>query len=384
MSKYFLCVLITSIAAAFLILPTCAKNDGSLLGDPNNDGRTDAKDATFILSAYSDFSTGGTGNLSETEFAAADVKKDGKIDANDASAILAYYAYLSTGGKESIEAFIASVSETTTGPIIIETTTTVVSTKPDIELTVDVQPFRSFSDYTAWAESTGYPEGLLQADGNSGLNQDYFHTPVASEAYSSGCIVIGDSRCCQLGIYQSRTGRNDFAAFAVWGGHYTSGFGGIMTESHLSDVEECFRKQIENCGKCTIFIFATVNDYDCYNNNNSAYIRSVVAAAERISSLSYEYNGKEYRPEIIVIGFDGCWITGDLFGIPHETFNQFVSDYNDSLESAVNESDLLRDSLSEFTTVPLITEGDTGFIDDGLHYSDDTLGMITEYILNKN
>ena len=77
-----------------------------VLGDPNNDGNIDAKDASFILVAYAKASTGGDSGLDEAQRAAADVKTDGMIDAKDASVILAYYAYLSTGGELSLSDFL--------------------------------------------------------------------------------------------------------------------------------------------------------------------------------------------------------------------------------------------------------------------------------------
>ncbi len=77
-----------------------------VLGDPNNDGNIDAKDASFILVAYAKASTGGDSGLDEAQRAAADVKADGMIDAKDASVILAYYAYLSTGGELSLSDFL--------------------------------------------------------------------------------------------------------------------------------------------------------------------------------------------------------------------------------------------------------------------------------------
>jgi hypothetical protein len=280
----------------------------------------------------------------------------------------------SNAGKTTEAVQTASAPQTTAA--------TSAADKPTEPKQPDVKAFEHFSDYTDWAGSIGYPGGLLFADGSSGLNQDYFRTPDNAESYSSGRIVIGDSRCCQLGIYQDRTGRNDYAAFAVWGGHYVSGYGGIMTDQHFTDVEKCFQKQIQSCGKCTIFFFATVNDYDCWNNNNSAYISSAVNTAERLSSLRYEMNGRQYCPDIVVIGFDGCWTTSDLYGTPHETFNRFVSAYNDSLRAAVYASPTLQNSISGFSTVPDIAGGKADFIDDGLHYSDTTLEDLSSFIIS--
>ena len=102
--------------------------------------------------------------------------------------------------------------------------------------------------------------------------------------------------------------------------------------------------------------------------------------AERLASLKYEINGKEYSPKIVVIGFDGCWTTGDLFGTPHETFNRYVAEYNEALKGAVNASQILQSGITSFSTVPSIVGGKADFIDDGLHYSDTTLEDLTTFI----
>ena len=83
------------------------KEGSSSLGDANSDGSIDAKDASFILAAYSKASTGGDDGLTDAQKTAADVNTDGKVDAKDASAILAYYSYLSTGGDKSLIDFLA-------------------------------------------------------------------------------------------------------------------------------------------------------------------------------------------------------------------------------------------------------------------------------------
>lgn len=59
-----------------------------LLGDVNNDGVVDAKDAAVILNDYA------TALLEDREIKneVADFNKDGKVDSADASAILTYYA----------------------------------------------------------------------------------------------------------------------------------------------------------------------------------------------------------------------------------------------------------------------------------------------------
>ncbi|MBO7395140.1 MAG: hypothetical protein J6U16_03355 [Ruminococcus sp.] len=77
------------------IVTTTAK-PASTHGDPNNDGKVDAKDASLILVAYSKVSTGSDDGLTEEQKKVADVNSDGRIDAKDASTILAYYALVST------------------------------------------------------------------------------------------------------------------------------------------------------------------------------------------------------------------------------------------------------------------------------------------------
>ncbi|MBO7395104.1 MAG: hypothetical protein J6U16_03170 [Ruminococcus sp.] len=76
------------------------KADAQPLGDVNNDGKIDAKDASAILVEYSKMSTGGEGEMTAAQKDSADVDADGKIDAKDASAILAYYAFVSTASGD--------------------------------------------------------------------------------------------------------------------------------------------------------------------------------------------------------------------------------------------------------------------------------------------
>ncbi|MCR5708641.1 MAG: hypothetical protein K6G82_10250, partial [Ruminococcus sp.] len=80
------------------------------LGDVNEDGKIDAKDASAILVEYSIMSTGGDGNFTASQKQAADVNADTKIDAKDASSILSYYAMASTATDEvpSMEEFMKS------------------------------------------------------------------------------------------------------------------------------------------------------------------------------------------------------------------------------------------------------------------------------------
>ena len=241
--------------------------------------------------------------------------------------------------------------------------------------------FTVLDDYQKWAKDVGYPQDMLIANGVDGINQDYFHTLPDAPGYTSGKIVIGDSRCCQLGIYQQRIGAADFADYAVWGGHFLPGAEPpAMTDEQLSEVERCFQEQVKNCGECSIYFFATVNDYDYIGNDNGESISAAISAAEKLANMSCQKEGKVYQPDVIVIGFDGG--EGDiLYRIPAQEFNRYVDDYNDKLRTAVSDSALLQQNADYFTTVPEITGGRTGFNEDGLHYSDDTLKEIVEFIL---
>lgn len=71
------------------------------LGDVNEDGKIDAKDASAVLMYYSAASTGAETTLSDSQMKAANVNGDSHIDAKDASRILMYYSVASTGGEPS-------------------------------------------------------------------------------------------------------------------------------------------------------------------------------------------------------------------------------------------------------------------------------------------
>ncbi len=79
------------------------------LGDVNDDGKIDAKDASAVLAAYAKSSTGADTGLTETQAKAANVNGDTLIDAKDASFILAYYALASTASEvPTMEEFMRS------------------------------------------------------------------------------------------------------------------------------------------------------------------------------------------------------------------------------------------------------------------------------------
>lgn len=241
--------------------------------------------------------------------------------------------------------------------------------------------FGKFQSYQDWARETGYTSGALVPSGPDGINQDYYHTLSDAQNYTCGNIVVGDSRCCQMGIYEQRNGASDFAAFGVWGGHFISSANPpVLSSQLLADVEACFKAQIDACGKCDLYFFSSVNDYDFAGNDNAANISAAIQAAETLASLSYDNGNGVQHPNVYVIGFDGCWTTSDLWGTPQEDFNRYVDEYNEAVRQAVSESAILSGNAASYTTVPAIAGGKADFIDDGLHYSDSTIQAIASYI----
>lgn len=292
-----------------------------------------------------------------------------------------------TGCEASEKITLADTEAVQTDAETAEANTEPVQTaKADAETTqtdAETAPaeFTVLEDYQKWARDVGYPQDMLVPMGVDGINQDYFHTLPDAPGYTSGRIVIGDSRCCQLGIYEQRTGAADFADYAVWGGHFLQGAEPpAMTDEQLAEVEDCFQEQVRTCGECSIYFFSTVNDYDYVENDNDESISAAIRTAEKLVNMTCENDGKVYQPEVFVIGFDGGG--GDVLQrIPAEEFNRYVDDYNEKLRIAVNKSALLQQNADHFTTVPEITGGRTGFNEDGLHYSDDSLREIVDYIL---
>ena len=246
------------------------------------------------------------------------------------------------------------------------------------------EDFDVISDYQDWADDTGYSSGSLTDEGAAGVYQDAFRTQPGEPGYDSGCIVIGDSRCCQLGIYALRAGLQLHATFAVWGGHYTDREPRIATEEFYAEVEACFKRQIEVCGKCVVFFFATVNDYDWEGNDNAENIEAALACAERIGRMSCEKDGQTKYPCLVVIGMEG----GDeaSHGWIPDGFNRYVDAYNGELKDALlgGEHSEALSSRGGYTYLPLrgMTGGVLDFIDDGLHYGDRTLRAIENYIKN--
>lgn len=271
-------------------------------------------------------------------------------------------------------------SQTAPAQTVPSQTTAAEKTQPPVEQPQEYEEperFERFGDYQQWAAERGYDSGTLTPGGAEGINQDIYRTLSGSTAYTSGRIVIGDSRCCQLGIYGQRKGHDDFAVFAVWGGHFAGGISPSVPEEVFEEAGRCFEEQILACGSCEIYLFATVNDYDM-NGGNDGYISDLLDRAEELAGLSCEIGGEVYRPALHIVGFDGCRAEGGLYGTPSEVFNRYVDSYNEKLRAAAGEREGL--SGAAISDVPEIFGGKAEFIDDGLHYSDEVLSAIVGYI----
>ncbi len=78
------------------------------LGDVNGDGNIDAADASTVLTAYANTSSGRAIGLTAAQVVAADVDNNGSVNAVDASNILSYYAYRAVKGKRSLEEYLSA------------------------------------------------------------------------------------------------------------------------------------------------------------------------------------------------------------------------------------------------------------------------------------
>ncbi|GEM_PF-1724945 len=301
-------------------------------GDLNGDGRINVTDLSKLAAHIKGVKP--LGDLSN-----ADINCDGKINVTDISALASYVK----GGKSE-----------------------------------DTQPphFVDFSTYLAWAQGTGYNSGSLVAGGADGINGDTYRTLPSQAGYDSGRIVIGDSRSCQIGIYEQHRNKSDTAVFALWGGHYSNYAGQILTSDLRADIRACIEKQIEHCGSSTVYLFSSVNDYDYSNGNNSGNISATIAAAESIRAMTVIKDGVQYSPRVVIVGNVGCDPNNLLFGyIDPNEFNRYMADYNSALQYAAAQS-----GFDCYVSLEEMAGGSIGFIDDGLHYDERTLQNICSKI----
>ena len=126
------------------------------------------------------------------------------------------------------------------------------------------------------------------------------------------------------------------------------------------------------------YFFTTVNDYDFRENRNEAAAAAAIKWAEQFASMHCEYEGKDVYPSITVIGIVAGARNGNVLQYSAEEFNRYEEDYNALLKETVAGSEVLRNA--KWTTVPEILNNEIGFIPDGLHYNDETLKKLAEYI----
>ncbi len=94
--------------------------------------------------------------------------------------------------------------------------------------------------------------------------------------------------------------------------------------------------------------------------------------------MHYEYEGKDVYPSVTVIGIVAGARNGNVLQYSAEEFNRYEEDYNALLKETVAGSEVLQNA--EWTTVPKILNNEIGYIRDGLHYNDETLKKLAEYI----
>ncbi len=102
------------------------------LGDVDRNGSVTSADASLILKAYADISTGNAPSLDDEQLFLANVNSDGAISSTDASLVLKYYSALSGSYKGSVEEFLQEEAKTT---VPAQTTTTTAVTAPPVTTT---------------------------------------------------------------------------------------------------------------------------------------------------------------------------------------------------------------------------------------------------------
>ncbi|MBQ3915699.1 MAG: hypothetical protein II690_03815, partial [Ruminococcus sp.] len=107
------------------------------LGDVDRNGSVTSADASLILKAYADISTGNAPSLDDEQLFLANVNSDGAISSTDASLVLKYYSAMSGSYKGSVEEFLQEEAKTT---VPAQTTTTAVTAPPVTTTTAAAVP----------------------------------------------------------------------------------------------------------------------------------------------------------------------------------------------------------------------------------------------------
>ena len=139
---------------------------------------------------------------------------------------------------------------------------------------------------------------------------------------NSGRLIIGDSRCYQL--YEMNSKAASFVA--VWGGHFGHGYPDeytINTAARRKDMKKYVKATIKAKGKCNVFIFATINDYN-YGSGYNGRINRFIQQAREIKNWSFKYNGKAVKPKVYIVKLIG-------FEPEQAEYNYNIADFNKRL-----------------------------------------------------
>lgn len=85
--------------------------ESMIIGDVDNNGVIDARDASLVLNEYVSLSTGALPSFTEEQQKAADVNGDGSIDSLDAFIISDYYSERLTGSMLTMETLIGNTDD---------------------------------------------------------------------------------------------------------------------------------------------------------------------------------------------------------------------------------------------------------------------------------
>lgn len=194
----------------------------------------------------------------------------------------------------------------------------------------------------------------IQADAASyGMNG--YHCTKSNP--KSGRLIIGDSRTCQMWNY-----KNAGASFvSVWGGHY--GYGGSAMQidyaSQRATMKTYAQNTIKKCGKCDIYIFATVNDYNGAGSYTSA-VSNVISLAETAYGWTAKYQKKTVHPTVHIVQLVG-------------SKGRNVNGYNTLLKSRAASSKKIKNCIS---ISGCLACSNGGYASDGVHYNNTTLKNI--------
>ena len=152
-----------------------------------------------------------------------------------------------------------------------------------------------------------------------------------------------------------------------------NGFSAFDEKGNLKNVLDIYRELYMALGE----VAGGFEDID--RNEDALSILSAIFPTRTITEALTLLRGAAEGYDGLYESMKGGDAAGYNSGIP-QNFNWYIDSYNSALREAVSGSPVLSETAERFTAVSEITGGNTTFINDGLHYSDDTLQKITEYI----